>query len=232
MGEEGGDNLYAAVQNDVINTFDPLGLDFIAVADRAVEGLGGSAYHYSLQYYESICNPPKGVEMSVSDFLAQNPKARKKGSFELLSDGGWEVWVLRRRGLSPVQTWGVEKVSVSVIHYSDRSDSFASVFSSPNPLVVAYRWAEAMGYAKGYEYAEQEGFAGKFNKWPNSKYQFPGDHPFNNSNTFIRYIVSRLGVRMYELKGAHPGRNSPKAVANLYGKHKPWPAGNIPPSPY
>jgi len=77
-------------------------------------------------------------------------------------------------------------------------------------------------------YAEQPGFRGVFKNWPNSKYIVGDD--VNNSNTYIRDIVTKSGMTMKELDGGHPGRLSPIPIPDDYGGQKPF-KGIAPPKP-
>ena len=95
---------------------------------------------------------------------------------------------------------------------------------------VKAKWDLIVKNASQYGYAEQASFSA-FVNWPNSKYQMPGDIPFNNSNAFVRDMVSQAGITMFELNGSHPGENSPSPVPNVYGG-PPWRKGQqAPPMP-
>lgn len=107
------------------------------------------------------------------------------------------------------------------------------MFSQGSQAKISRQWKKISGGVKFYAYAEQggSGFSGKFKKWPNSKYQLPGDKPFNNSNTFVRAMVRSGGLPMMELSGSHPGDNTPSKLVNVYSD-KPWKNGQpAPPAP-
>ncbi len=229
IDEEGGLNLYGFVNNDPVNLWDILGLDFIAVADRAVGGTMGTFYHYSIQYWKTQCDVKLRKEMDVDDLKKIDKNASKLGSIELLRQAGWKVWAISEGGvISKKKGWKIIDTSISVIKYSDSSTNLAAIYTGDVQSVKA-KWNSILYKAKTYDYAEQPSFNGSFMKWPNSKYQMPGDKPFNNSNTFIRYLVSSSGLLMIELGGSHPGANSPLKVPNIYGGY-PWKEGQKAPS--
>jgi hypothetical protein len=63
-------------------------------------------------------------------------------------------------------------------------------------------------------------------KWPNSAYVPLG----NNSNTFIRHIVSKVFGRFDEMNGGHighPGNRSPQPVDPSLSKDPPEKVGNL-----
>lgn len=90
-------------------------------------------------------------------------------------------------------------------------------------------WDNLKNIAKSYAYAEQGGdnFSGVFSNWPNSKYQMPGNSPFNNSNTFVRFSVVQAGLTMTEMGGSHPGENTPINIPDVYSD-SPWREGSDP----
>jgi hypothetical protein len=83
------------------------------------------------------------------------------------------------------------------------------------------KWSEIWGFAKRYPFAEQPGFDGNFKNWPNSLYELP---PGNNSNTFIRYLVRKSGLKMVEMPGDHPGAKMPRdpVLGDIDPAVKPW----------
>ncbi len=108
---------------------------------------------------------------------------------------------------------------------------FKNVPNHNPPQDVKTKWDSVVQNAKNYKFAEQGGtnFKGVFTNWPNSKYKMPGEgSPLNNSNTFIRTIVSESGLTMIELDGEHPGTNKPVPVKKVYGTD-PWKKGSTPP---
>jgi len=220
LEETGGANLYGCTGNDPIAVIDVLGMDFIAIADRPVDPLPGAIYHYSVQYWETFDCPPSNDEVSISEWLKRHT-ATKRGSTELLVDEGWKVWRLYGK------KWKVESTSVSVIKYSDTGTSFSLIYLD-RPELVRTMWTKILLLAKGYKYAEQDGFAGSFKNWPNSRYDLGDDA--NNSNTYARYIVEEAGMEMHELRGQHPGRLSPQPIRDDYGGRKPF-KGKTPPPP-
>ena len=221
IGELGGLNVYAFVVNDPLSFVDPLGDDFIAVADRPVKGTLGAFYHYSVQYWISCDDIELNTEYDIEKWLKKNV-AKKKASTELLADDGWQVWKLGYGW-----QWGLEKVKVSVIQYSDSGTKFAAIFKG-TPVQVKQQWAKVIQQANSYGYAEQPGFNGVFKNWPNSRYDIGDD--VNNSNTYIRDIVTKSGMTMKELGGSHPGRNSPSPIPDSYKGQKPF-KGPAPPQP-
>ena len=200
---------------------------FIAVADRSVDYTGGLFFHYSVQFWESSGEVPLREEMTVTSLN----NATKINSIELLrNDDGWNVYVYNgKKWFSDEPNWQIKGVSLSVIFFSDRSTKFAAIYKGEKQDVEK-KWRDITKNAKNYGYAEQGGgsFNGRFFKWPDSKYQMPGDKPFNNSNTFIRNIIMSAGCTMMELKGSHPGNASPSKIPNKYSE-RPWKNGETPP---
>jgi RHS repeat-associated protein len=217
ISEKGGLNLYGFVGNDSVNALDVLGLDFIAVADRPVKGLGGTVYHYSIQYWFSCGSEAPVTETRIEWWLNSHLGSKKVGSVELLRDTGWRVWA-KKTGDG---FWTLLDTSVSVIHFSDSGDNFISVLSG-SPANVRAKWKLVEQLAKSYAYAEQQGFNGTFRHWPNSKYGTPSDLPFNNSNTFVRDTVGKAGLTMVEMNGSHPGNDSPVPVPDIYAGQLPF----------
>ena len=202
---------------------------FIAVAHRTVKGFVG-VYHYSLQYWKT------SSEVILKNIMKEKDikNAMKLGSIELLRDNsGWHVWAyLKKHLFTKENIWKIIDVSISVIHCSDTSPKFSAIYKGTQQNVKA-KWdiIAPNDDDKKYNYAEQGGFDGNFLKWPNSKYQLPLDIPFNNSNTFVRKMVSDAGLTMHELPGLHPGANRPSQIPNIYSE-KPWREGQeAPPAP-
>jgi len=207
---------------------------FIAVADRAVDGFFGLFYHYSLQYWKTSSEVALNNEIKKEDLN----DAEKLGSTELLAnkDEDWEVWVYKgKKWLLDEPNWKKGKVKISFIHFSDKSSKLAAVYKDSKQKVKT-KWDTILKNARSYGYAEQKesSFNGNFRKWPNSKYQFAYvDKPENNSNVFVRYMVSEAGLMMFELSGNHPpkNQNTPSSIPNIYSK-KPWKKGEkAPPAP-
>jgi hypothetical protein len=205
------------VRNDSVNTLDALGLDFIAVADRAVKGFGGTVYHYSIQYWLSCGSEAPVSEAQIAWWTNAHLGSKKVGSVELLRDTGWRVWA-KKPGDG---FWTLLDTSVSVIHFGDSGDHFISVLAS-SPGNVRAKWNLIEQLARNYAYAEQQGFKGTFRHWPNSKYGTPTDVPFINSNTFVRDTVRKAGLTMAEMNRLHPGNDSLTPVPDIYGGQVPF----------
>lgn len=216
--EKGGPNVYNFVANSSIAFIDPFGEDFIAVADRRVDTAlnPGLWYHYSIEYWLSCDDIELLKEYEASEWT-KKPGVRRIHSVELLRDNtGWRVWQQEE------QQWKIKAVSVSVIQFDENSGNNLAAIFKGRPSEVRQNWRRVVDLAKAYRFAEQSGFNGNFQNWPNSKYQMPGDDPFNNSNTFVRDVVQRAGFVMKELKGSHPGLNTPVAVPDVYGGTRPF----------
>ena len=211
INESGGPNIYGFVGNDAVNASDGLGEDFIAVADRAVEGTLGAFYHYSIEYWICPCPPDSNAETSISDFLSKHPTASRAGGVQLMREGGWKV--LRKKGNDSK----VENTAISRIEYRDSGTSFEVVYTG-NPDDVKGRWDSINQAASSYPYAEQPGAS--ISHWPNSRYDIGND--VNNSNTFVRYIVGGAGMSMQEMSGSHPGRDTPIPIPDDYAGNKPY----------
>lgn len=215
--EAGGAALFAFAINAPLTYFDMLGTDFIAVADRPVKGTGGLAYHHSLQYWKADCNPSVGAVLDVSKVSG----GKKAESVELLADDGWQVY---RWQTSPLQfivsgQWVLTDVAISTIHYSDSGDRLVPIYASHFSVEVSRRWKAIISQAKAYEYAEQPLPAEAttrtvWRNWPQSEYRI-GDI-YNNSNAFVREVVSRAQLQMLELPGRHQGRKTAVRVPPPY----------------
>ena len=128
--------------------------------------------------------------------------------------------------------WEVEEVSISVIHFSDSSTNLR-VLQQGSEAEVQPAWERVNSVAADYGFAEQGGgrFSGDFTHWANSKYQMPGSSPFNNSNTFVRFVIAQAELTMTELGGSHSGADRPAAMANIYSE-QPWAeGGDVPAEP-
>jgi hypothetical protein len=74
---------------------DPLGLDFIALSDRAVGGwwnVGNLFRYYSIEYWKCECEVEEGAQYKVEDFKEANPQCTDIQSVELQRSPGWKVW--------------------------------------------------------------------------------------------------------------------------------------------
>ncbi len=221
IAEKGGLNLYGFVGNDPENYIDPLGTDFIAVAGRPVRLPLGSGRifnlnHYSIEYWHS-CNPGPQAEISKASWRRKHlwSSSFSKG-VELLADSGWRVGKVVSTGPIPVV---IVSVSISKIVFGNQDGTtFVAVFDG-EPLDVKRVWEKIEQLSKSYKYAEQAdaigALTGNFQNWPNSKYGFPWDLPFNNSNTFVRNVIESAHLTMRELGGDYPGNNSPVDVENI-----------------
>lgn len=197
----------------------------IVVADRVVGDYLFGIYHYSIQLWQYDNEIGEDDEMSLGDLNFKGGSALKQASIELLrNNNNWKVWKYQNTD------WKVRGVSISVIHFSDRSDKLAIIKEGDKREVLAV-WQSIERLASSYGFAEQGGdeFTGDFKCWPDSKYQLPKETPFNNSNTFIRYLISQAGLAMKELNGFHPGEQQPEAVANIYSE-RPWQDSQKPPA--
>jgi len=155
---------------------------FIAIADRAVKGTLGAFYHYSVQYWQCYENVPLRSEISVTDLSSKHSSVIKIKSIELLRNADWEVWVYEKISMFSLEKiWKSDGVSISVVHFSDSSEDLL-VLRQGLESEVKPIWDNLESSAANYTYAEQggENFSGVFTHWPNSKYQMPGNLPFNN----------------------------------------------------
>lgn len=207
------------MRNDGVNGIDYLGADCIAITDRIA--VSWPFYHYAIEKIEGCC-PKRGEETSYSDTI--NEETTSEGKVELLNITGFTAENYRRKRLGPPHRtikfkWGWQRVSlspngISFVHYDvyeKSSRKFVNVFDG-KPSEVKKKWKTIISLAKSYAYAEQ-GTSGerieprdaKFTRFPKSLYNAFG----NNSNTFVRTIVTDSGVGMQELSGWHPGNQRP-----------------------
>ncbi|WP_152622493.1 hypothetical protein [Archangium violaceum] len=198
---------------------------FIAIADRAIRGLSWARiYHYSLEYWVSDSSVPLYEEFETDEFREQYPESSRLKGVELLSKNGWSAYVYRFIPKVGYQ-WNIEKVNVSTIIYGSDGNSIMPIYQGDQQQVEK-KWQSAMNFARGYKYAEQNGFNGNFKNWPNSVYIIGDDT--NNSNTFVRLLVASLGLPMKEMNGFHPGRVALEPIRERYSA--PWRTGTKPPS--
>lgn len=216
-----GMSTYQYTGSNPVNRVDPMGTDFIAIADREIEEPIVEKLkfrHYSLQYWE-CCKKfvPLGHTSGFksSEIVAKCKKAKKIASVELRPiRNTYCIWYGHdmNEGVGPKRNkWRRAPVSISVVHFNDSADKIMPVYDD-NRGNVAGKWLQLMESAKNYPYAEtavNDNFDGNFWKWPWSHYYALG----TNSNTFVRYIAGGL---MTEMEGNHPGHYSPHLNAN-YG---------------
>jgi hypothetical protein len=200
--EEGGVNLYGFVANDGVNEADYLGLDFIALAARPLQGIDfftfGVLYHTSIEYWESDC-PVGKKEWEKSDFQKRFPKAKMVGSVELIAVDGWvaDVVVNRRGGPSTM----AKEVSVSTIKYGISTGTrFAAFYDDlglvANAAATKALWNRVLSTAQSYAFAEQDGHGTSFVNWPNSLYSVTG----NNCHVFAGSTIRNVGYSVPDLK--------------------------------
>jgi RHS repeat-associated protein len=230
--EDGGATLVAFAANAALTYLDPLGTDFIAVADRPVGGTAGAFHHYSVQYWTTDCNPDVGTLVQVATMTGTT----KAESVELLRDGGWQAYRWRSGLIQFIHSgdWVLADVAVSTIHYSDSGIRLIPIYADTKAEEVKKRWGFILSHAREYEYAEQALPPGittrvEWRHWAQSEYRI-GDR-FNNSNTFVREVVRRSQLPMYELPGSHPGLVTARRVPPPY-KYGTTPfKGTPPPAP-
>jgi len=201
--EEGGNNLYGFVGNNGVNEADYLGLDFIALASRPLDGWErlnlGVLYHTSIEYWESDC-PVGKEEYEKSDFKKRFPKAKMVGSVELEAFSTWVAdSVVNTRG-GGKYTKTVE-VSVSTIRYDISTGTRFAAFHDDLGLVSGAAatltlWNRVKDIAKDYDFAEQFGHGANFNNWPNSLYAAFG----NNCHVFSGSTIRSVGYSVPDLK--------------------------------
>ena len=239
-----GINLYQYVQGNPFNHIDPMGTDFIAIADREIKDpiliKPFKFKHYSLQYWE-CCEKftPLGHKSGFkeSQIVAKCKKAKKIASFELDPiRNTYCIWYGHdlNEGLGPKRkVWRKASVSISVIYFRDSAKKIMPVYDGTMGE-VAGKWLNLMESAKTYPYAEiseNNSFDGNIWKWPWSHYYALG----TNSNTFIRYIA---GEMMTEMEGTHPGDYYPQLnsssislFATVYADQIPWECSENRPCP-
>jgi hypothetical protein len=150
-------------------------------------------------------------------------------SVELLNTPVTAV-VLRRPWFSQIHTLTTENRAVSVIYYGvlgqsklDTATRVKSIFEGTyygtmhstcdqekpdNNDEVKKKWGIIIEFAKNYAYAEQQGFGGTFQHWPDSRYPSVNFIGGRNSNTFVLDALNAAGLNGQEMSGHHPGRRS------------------------
>jgi RHS repeat-associated protein len=237
----GETDLYRYVNNDPTGATDPRGLDFISLGDRAVDQLGAqlvSARHYSLDYFSTNGGPdPAGnnwynfnnsakqvgdaVDPGTGIVVYYLPplQVKRLDALELYDDtSDWSIAVRAPHLPKNTGTGNVyQPVSVSFIFHTSNPEHIYNRFSDDSVGVskaaVANMWSRLVKAAQSYEFAEQPSVnkSGTLQHWPNSEYPSLG-YNGNNSNTFIRAIVSQAGLVFPPDYGNHPGNKTPQAV--------------------
>ncbi|MBI9017891.1 MAG: RHS repeat-associated core domain-containing protein [Phycisphaerae bacterium] len=245
LGYVDGLNFYQYVGSNSVNRIDPMGTDFIAVADRGVSGTGTVAWHYSLQLWETKCRFFGGAKQYTEGYSKEeiNKKlccpAKKIADVELLADPGWTVWASRKENKAyGGRKWAKKGVSIAYIRYDqDRGNNIMPI-ADGSPQWIKQKWNRIIAFAKTYKYAEQDGFqiGPTFTRWPRSNYKALQ----TNSNTFVRAAVAAAGLTMAEMDGSHPGKSTPsynidEAWSEGYWWFKswslPWKGGTPNPKP-
>lgn len=142
---------------------------------------------------------------------------------ELINHGA-RVWATTRdNGLwediaLPHPTQGVSVISYDIPDHGP-IESILPIFQD-DEIPTLQRWREIIQNARQYQWAEQEGFAGRFQNWPRSYYVFF----LTNSRTFIREMVRLAGLPWREMAPGrfnHPGLDAP--AQNDHPTHILWP---------
>ena len=221
--EQGGLNLYGFVGNDPINTWDYLGLDFIAVGSRpAMISWQTLANHMSIEFFESCGGLEEGETFDWSN-PPEHAIAEWEGAVELIAD--FETYereeTRTRRRPGPRSrgggrgTRGERTVTVTVpisFIYFDREGGLEAV---PDIATVLYaeddakeRWEEIKQAARNYQYAEQRPEGSPLQNWPNSRYFLPWQGARHNSNTFAREMARVVSKNADISPRWHPGASS------------------------
>ncbi len=194
IGERGGINLYAFVNNDSINIYDPLGLDFIAVGIRPAKAILGMANHMSIEYYEEkpACTK-KGYRFTMWEVGVYALKNAKKSSyFELIPTFNEYERLYsvssKKKNIKIIQVRTA--VGISFIEKTSTATKHFVIYDDTNKDAKE-QWAKIVFQATHYDYAEQPPHGRSLKNWPNSKYQLP---PGNNSNTFVHEMAKVIGA--------------------------------------
>jgi RHS repeat-associated protein len=206
-------NFYEYNGDQPPTAIDPTGLDFIALADRLVNAPIYVGYHYSLEYWETDAHGWKPGLGEIWRVGGAEGRAHKTESMELLNTA---VTVeVMKNSLLPWRgkIWTTETRAVSVIRYGppnfDTATRLESVFESKceggkeDNAPVKDKWDRMKQFARSFSYAEQDGFGGNFQNWPDSQYHIGSN--VVNSNTFARAALGSAGISFVELPGSHPG---------------------------
>lgn len=176
-------------------------------------------------YWESDCEIPDNEEFDdsfLTDWSFANVSL--KHSIELIGDFGvWEVDRRSRHRHDRVQVgdgWHTEPFAVSIIDIDLRDwETFKVAYQpsigsslSQQQQDVENKWNEIENHVNSYPYAEHSR-----NSQPqiDSKYFLPspvGSPPYNNSNSFVRWVMNESSIPMPNLAGVFPGANLPADV--------------------
>lgn len=233
-GYPDGMNTYTSYHS-MMGGVDPSGTDFIALADRPLDGpLGWNTpfqfRHYSLEYYRSN-SPGPTSPTEIKTYLKANEDAWRIEGVELICESDYRYYAKLANGDPIIRDFGVsfDKKTfhgISVVYFKSSATTFIAVSDSCPPNTQADRlrirdqWATIRQNASTYQFAEQATTRKELKNWPRSYYDAWG----TNSNVFALYMLSSAHLPLDQLPGWHPpGIAKPsqnKFVEPIYGT--PW----------
>jgi len=184
---------------------------------RAMGTLWG---HLSIERWKPNCSSAelRALKVGKQYTTAELAGYELDDAWELLNngvnEGGWGVDVCPPDA-DPTRV----PVNVSVIVPLSTATEHVVVLQKAD---VTTEWDSISEKAGAYEYAEQTGFNGNFQHWPESRYMIwiPGTPPHvqvNNSNTFIQWLCSQTDVDFIDPPVRnHPGSAEPADVGHPY----------------
>jgi RHS repeat-associated protein len=239
--EQGGINLYGFVGNNGVNRWDLLGLDFIAAARTEVNWFGiNLGMHAIIQYWTSCFKLPKdsvnGAWTTFETLVVSMPDLTQKHSAEVGPDGKYASkakWKDRGGLLGPGGHIGgpvvishseqFNALTLSVVFYDTAKQAEMVPVFEGNDAEVSDKWEKISMEAKSYRWAEQE--KGVTTNFPQSIYGDPtyshntlvnsdqSPIPFNNSNTFARYLLNQAAISWESIPtNDFPGLSLPEDV--------------------
>ncbi len=188
--------------------------EVIAIGSRALNSVILSGFgHMSMERWAPNCSTTQLDELEVgTQYTTQDLNAAgysRTGVWELLNLDG--VYVVDRCILGvPAGTIGVD---ISTIHAQSTATEHVIIMHQADTTA---EWSKVSQNASGYGFAEQSGFNGVFQNWPNSDYGAPrpAGHG-NNSNTFIEWLATASELTFINPPARpHPGNSAPRNLGH------------------
>jgi hypothetical protein len=121
------------------------------------------------------------------------------------------------------------ELDISVVYTGTDAGQEGKVVMAGSPQTVAAKWQEILYAAASYGYAEQGGivapgsppppFTGPCRNLPDSMYCMPkiprlvgSDPQFNNSNTYVRWLMNEVSLSMPRFDVGLPGSDLPVSM--------------------
>ena len=224
--ERGGLNLYGFVGNDPVNSWDYLGLDFIAVGSRSLQGATGrlpTARHKSIYYFTGCHDLEEGDHLEFSEIP---DTVEQEGVFELLGQDRYERKYSGIFGAERTQDITVSVVFDFLSHWSADAEEIVVIWSENNQAAGSTEeaWSTVDSTARNYRYGLHfPNLPSKLDStnWPHVKYIWNQ----TNSTTFIRVLARSIerAANPGNVLGRHWGHSFPQAPIDYLLQERGYP---------